>query len=230
MRGMFRRLILAVLLLAGLPVAARADMKATYLQASLFETMIVEVADNGDSRLQFSGQSWRLQFVGGQGYAVYELLQGVQVVRLADLRRLRIERWRGPPDTAILEGVRLVQRGTASVAGYRGTAYLIQRPEDAEPLPGPMLVVSEDPALAALGRPIAAQMDFVILSSRLAGATIPPLALAIREALGSGTPWSFLDMELQNIDRGPIDPARFRLPAPPVTMEVLRAGGVPRIG
>ncbi|MEA3012733.1 MAG: hypothetical protein QOD42_1278 [Sphingomonadales bacterium] len=224
------RLILAVLLLAGLPAAARADMKATYLQPRRFETVIVEVADNGDSRLQFSGQRVWLQVVGGQGYAVYTLLQGVRVVRLADLRQLFAERWPAVPDTSILAGLRLVQRGTASFAGHRGIAYFAQRPNDAEPVPIPMLVVSEDPALAPLGRPIAGQMDFAILSYRLAGATIPPIFVAVREALGSGTPLSFFGMELQYVDRSPIDPARFRLPAPPVTMEELRAGGVPRIG
>jgi hypothetical protein len=226
----FLRLILAVLLLAGLPAAARADMKATYLQPRRFDTAIVEVADNGDSRLQFSGQRWRLQSVGGEYYAIYELLQATRVVRLRDLRQLLEERRPALPNPPILSGLRLVQRGTASFAGHRGTAFFFQEPGGAEPVSIPMLVVSADPALAPLGRPIALQMDFAILGYHLAGTPIPPIFLAVREALGSGTPLSFFTLELQSIERIPIDPARFRLPAPPVTMEELRAGGVPRIG
>lgn len=225
-----QRLILAVLLLAGMPAAALADMKGTWLQPRRFETVIVEVADNGDSRLQFSGQRWRLQIVGGDAYAVYDRPQGVRVVRLTDLRQLVAERRPALPNPAILSGLRLLQRGTASFAGHRGTAFFFQEPGSAEPLIIPMLVVSADPALAPLGRPIALQMDFAILSYRLAGAVIPPIFLAMREALGNGTPLSFFTLELQSIERAPIDPARFRLPAPPVTMEELRAGGVPQIG
>jgi hypothetical protein len=230
MRGRIRRLILAVLLLAGLPAAGLADMKATYLQPRRFETMIVEVADNGDSRLQFSGQSWRLQSVSGEYYAIYELPQATRVIRFRDLRQLLEERRPALPNPAILAGLRLVERGTASFAGHRGAAFFFQEPGSGEPLMIPMLVVSMDRALAPIGRPIALQMDFAILSYHLAGTPIPPIFVAVRNALGSGTPLSFFTMELQNIDRGPIDPARFRLPAPPVTMEELRAGGVPRIG
>lgn len=226
----FRRLILAVLLLAGLPAAARADMKATYLQPRRFDTVTVEVAGNGDTRLQFSGQIWRLQIVGGENYVIYEGPQGVRVVRLADLQQLFVERRPALPNPPILAGLRLVQRGTASFAGHRGAAFFFLEPGSAEPVSIPMLVVSTDPALAPLGRPIALQMDFAILSYRLAGAPIPPIFIAVREALGTGTPLSFFTLDLQSIERTAIDPARFRLPAPPVTMEELRAGGVPRIG
>lgn len=230
MERRFLRLILAVLLLAGLPAAARADMKATYLQPRRFETVTVEVAGNGDSRLQFSGQSWRLQIVGGEAYAIYARPQGDRVVRLTDLRQLVAERRPALPNPAILSGLRLVQRGTASFAGHRGAAFFFQEPGSAEPLIIPMLVVSTDPALAPIGRPIALQMDFAILSYRLADAQIPPIFVAVREALGSGTPLSFFTLDLQSIERTPIDPARLRLPAPPVTMEELRTGGVPRTG
>jgi hypothetical protein len=225
-----QRLILAVLLLAGLPAAARADMKATYLQPRRFETVTVEVADNGDSRLQFPGQSWRLQIVGGEAYVVYDRPQGARVVRLTDLRQLVAERRPALPNPAILSGLRLVERGTASFAGHRGAAFFFEAPDSGAVSPIPMLVVSTDAALAPLGRPIALQMDFTILSYRLAEAQIPPIFVAVREALGDGTPLSFFTMDLQAIERTPIDPARLRLPAPPVTMEELRAGGVPRIG
>lgn len=230
MRGMIGRAILAVLMLAGLPSAARADMKATYLQPRRFETMIVEVADNGDSRLQFSGQRWRLQSVGGEYYAIYELPQAIRVVRMRDLRQLVEERRPALPNPPILSGLRLVERGTASFAGHRGAAFFFQEPGSAEPLEIPMLVVSTDPALAAIGRPIALQMDFAIMSYHLTSSPIPPIFMAVRHALGEGTPLSFFTMELQTIDHSPIDPARLSLPAPPVTMEELRAGGVPRIG
>jgi hypothetical protein len=230
MRGRVQRLILAILLVAGLPAAARADMKATYLHPRRFDTVTVEVAGNGDSRLQFSGQIWRLQIVGGENYVIYERPQGPRVVRLADLQQLFLELRPALPNPPSLSGLRLVQRGTASFAGHRGTAFFFQAPAMAELSPYPMLVVSADPALAPLGRPIALQMDFAILSYGLAGTVIPPIFVAMREALGSGTPLSFFGLDLQSIERPPIDPARFRLPAPPVTMEELRAGGVPRIG
>jgi hypothetical protein len=228
---MIRRLILAVLLLAGLPAAAaRADMKATYLHPRRFDTVIVEVAGNGDSRLQFSGQVWRLQIVGGENYVIYERPQGPYVVRLADLQQLFVERRPALPNPPSLAGLHLVRRGTASFAGHSGTAFFFETPDRAEMSPYPMLVVSADPALAPFGRPIALQMDFAILSYRLAGTVIPPIFVAMREALGGGTALSFFGLDLQGIERTPIDPARLRLPAPPVTMEELRAGGVPRIG
>jgi hypothetical protein len=226
----FQRLILTVLLLACLPAAALADMKATYLHPRRMDTVIVEVADNGDSRLQFSGQIWRLQIVGGENYVIYGRPQGPYVVRLADLEQLFAELRPALPSPPSLSGLRLVRRGTAGFAGHRGTAFFFETPDRAAMSPYPMLVVSADPALAPLGRPIALQMDFAILSYRLAGTAIPPIFVAMREALGGGTPLSFLGLDLQGIERTPVDPVRFGLPAPPVTMEELRAGGVPRIG
>ena len=117
----------------------------------------------------------------------------------------------------------------ASVAGYRGEAYYLTLPQIGGLSPAPILVISHDPALAALSRPMIMQMDLSIATYRISGNRIPPVFVSVRDTVSDGAPITFLGFEMQPLDRRPIDPALLRLPAPPVTLEELRTGGVPNI-
>ena len=224
------RILLLLLALTAAATPARADMTATYRHPRLPVTITVQVADNGDARLQFSNQEWRTQIVGGEAFAVYPRPGGsARVVRFSDIERLFAERRPGIPSTPNLERSSLVRRGEARVAGYRGTAYYMTLPTVGGISPYPVLVVSRDPALAALGRPLVRQMDLSIAIYRLANTPIPPIFVSVRDTIGEGAPITFMGCELQPIDRSQIDGALLRLPAPPVTLEELRRGGVPNI-
>ena len=224
------RILLLLLALTAAATPARADMTATYRHPRMAVTITVQVADNGDARMQFSTQPWWMQIVGGEAYAVYPRPGGsARVVRFADIERLFAERTPPVPSAPTLERSSLVRQGEASVAGYRGTAYFLTLPQIGGLSPYPVLVVSRDPTLAALSRPIIMQMDLSIATYRIAGTRIPPVFVAVRDTIGDGAPIIFMGCELQPIDRRPIDPALLRLPAPPVTLEELRHGGVPNI-
>lgn len=228
---MIQRILLLLLVLAGLSTPARADMTATYVHPRLHGTIIIHVADNGDARLQFWNQPWRLQIVGGEAYGVYPQPGGsARVIRFADMERLIAERRPTMPIPHDLDQSSLVRQGEATVAGYRGIAYFLSSPALGGLSPYPTLVVSNDPALAPLGIPLVTQMDFSIVVYGLTGTQVPPVFVSVRDMIGHGAPISFMGFELQPIDRNPIDPALLRLPAPPVTMDELRRGGVPNIG
>jgi hypothetical protein len=231
MDAMYRILLLLLTLMTA-STPARADMSATYQNPVLELTLTIQIADNGDARLQFSHQEWRMQIVGGEAYAVYPLPSGTsRVASFANLERLIAELRPGVPAApAAPAQSTLVRRGEVTIAGYRGVAYYRNLPPPPAGFPElPALVVSRDPALAALGRILLRRIDFATATSRLMGIAIPPAFVGVRDLIGDGAALSFIGFELVSIDRSPIDPSLLRLPAPPVTLEELRAGGIPNI-
>jgi len=224
------RILLLLFALVAMATPAHADLTATYQHPRMPIRITVQVADNGDARLQFSNQEWRMQIVNGEAFAVYPRPGGTaRVVRFSDIERLFAERRPGLPAAPTLERAGLVRRGEVRVAGYTGTAYYLTMPTLGGISPYPMLVVSHDPTLASLGRPLVRMMDLSIGIYRLANAPIPAVFVSVRDMIGDGAPIIFMGCEMQPIDRSRIDPALLRLPAPPVTLEELRAGGVPNI-
>ncbi|HVQ07611.1 MAG TPA: hypothetical protein VMS43_04180 [Allosphingosinicella sp.] len=222
-------LLLLALIAAATP--ARADMTATYHNQQLGGSVTIQVADNGDARLQFSHQEWWMQIVGGEAYAVHPRPGGsLRVTSFANIERLLIELRQGVSAAPAPKRSGLVRRGEVTIAGYRGIAYYRNLPPPpAGFTPPPALVVSRDPALAALGPVLLQRIEFAVAISRLMDMPIPPAFAGIRDLIGDGAALSFIDFDLVSIDRSPIDPALLRLPAPPVTLEELRAGGMPNI-
>ena len=122
-----------------------------------------------------------------------------------------------PPVPAAPADFRLVPRGSVTIGGYRGEAYHIGI--EGATAPTPWLVVSRDPAIAALGLPLRRHIDSAALQLRLSGQGVPPATRRIRELLEGGTALLFLGFALQNVESRDIAPERFALPAEPVSYE-----------
>ncbi|HYI47416.1 MAG TPA: hypothetical protein VEX35_03025 [Allosphingosinicella sp.] len=224
------RILLMLLALMAAPTPALADITATYHNQEVGGSFTIWVADNGDARLQFSHQEWWMQIVGGEAYAVHPRAGTPRVSSFANLERLVTELRPGVPPAPAQEHSGLMRQGELTIAGYRGIAYYRNLPPPpAGFTPPPALVVSRDPALAALGPVLLRRIEFAAATNRLMGLTIPPTFAGIRALIGDGAALSFIGFDLVSIDRSPIDPALLRLPAPPVTLEELRAGGMPNI-
>lgn len=225
------RILLMLLALMAAPTPALADITATYHNQEFGGSFTIRVADNGDARLQFSHQEWWMQIVGGEAYAVHPRAGGTpRVSSFANLERLLTELRQGVPPAPAQEHSSLVRQGELTIAGYRGIAYYRNLPPPpAGFTPPPALVVSRDPALATLGPVLLRRIEFAVATNRLTGMTIPPAFAGIRDLIGDGAALSFIGFDLVSIDRSPIDPALLRLPAPAVTLEELRAGGMPNI-
>jgi hypothetical protein len=209
-------LFLALCLLI-LPAGAEAGQTARYRNAEIGGTIVVEV-QGADARLEFSGLPWHLLIRNGESFWVYDLPSGPRVLRVADFERvIREEHLTMPELPSTTAGYQLVPRGAVVVAGYRGTAYHIRIPEGTSS--NPTLIISRDPALADLGRPLARHLDSSILQFRLSGRNIPPLMLRIRDLVGQGTALQFMGYRLERVETSEIGGERFALPAPPVSYE-----------
>jgi hypothetical protein len=214
----FQRLILAMLLcLAADP--ALAGQTARYLNRGNGSTMVIE-AEGDNARLEVSGQNWHVLTTGGESYVVYDLPTGPRVLRMDDLRRIFEERRLAMPLPSVDRRWQLVARGQATIGGHRGLAYHLRIPEGVSPQPN--LVISHAPALAALGAPLARQLDFSIMIVRLQGNPVPPLLARARALLGNGAALLFAGFALQRIETSGIDAARFAVPAEPLSLEEMR--------
>jgi len=228
------RILLLLLLLALTATAtpSRADITATYHHREFPGALTIQVANNGDARLQFSHQAWRMQIVRGEAYAVHLRPGGAsQVTSFANMERLLTELRQGDPPAPVQQRSSLVRQGEVTIGGYHGIAYYrdMGRPPPAGFTLPPTLVVSRDPALAALGPVLLRHIEFAVATNRLMRLPVPPAFIGVRELIGDGAALSFIEFDLVSIDRSPIDPALLRLPAPPVTLEELRVGGMPNI-
>lgn len=231
---------------------ATADTTAVYkAKAKSFPlTMTVEIADNGNVRYQMSaGRTYGL-VLGGVDYFVEVGAKGPVVDRADDLLTAQKEAMAAfmPPlqhhDTSA--GPRLVMMGKVTINGRKGQAYGYSKGTTGTPLitinpePGklttreatesdiksatvtPVVVISDDPKLAELGKVMANQFgkSLSMLSGMIGGT--PGMATEMQAILKTGAPLSFAGMELQSVNHAPIDPKRFELPAQPETLDQIR--------
>lgn len=86
-----------------------------------------------------------------------------------------------------------------------------------------VVVISDDPDLAQLGKAMSKQFGTSLtLMTGMIGNN-PDMFTEIDKLLQSGAPLSFAGMELKLVNHAPIDPKRFELPAPPQTLDHIRA-------
>lgn len=86
-----------------------------------------------------------------------------------------------------------------------------------------VVVISDDPRLAQLGKAMSKQFGTSLMLMTGVIGTAPDMFTDMHKLLQSGAPLSFAGMELESVNRAPIDPKRFELPAPPQTLDQIRA-------
>lgn len=218
--------ILALASVAGAP--ARADLTATYrsTMAGVDMAMKVEVAANGNLRADMNSPGLYLIKREGRTYLitpgpdrpVVEDVEDVGAAVQEELTRMDPHFCDRMSGAAAESSFSLVSKGTFTVAGRPGEAF--STPSRTATLP--VVVISHDPALAPLGAAMAAQFRISMgLMERCASGT--PMFAQMQRLLDSGTPLKFGPMQLEKVESGTVDPARFVLPAAPATREQVRA-------
>jgi hypothetical protein len=211
----------------GAAASAQADITATYLNDDRESgvEMRVEIAANGNLRTDDPDLPGRyLIRRGGRVYMVEQDPQGAVVEDLSDVVAVIQDELSkmGPQVCDRLQSstpkIRLVSRGPVTIAGRSGEAYVPEGREGAEP----HVVISRDPALAPLGAAMAAQLEMTIALLGRCASQVTNVA-QMRALLAGGAPLMLGLVRLGSVETGPIDPARFVLPAEPATREEVRA-------
>lgn len=203
---------------------AWADITATYRAPNFPMMMTVEIADNGDLRYQMSqGNAYGI-LKDDIDYMIESGPCGPVVSRAEDLVSVQKEamgeflsRFKDaptPPD------IQLVESGTREVGDRVGKAYYVTN-DKGGPGAVPMLVMSDDPTLAPLGKAFAKQFGTSI--GMMKGMIRTEQMSSVANVLSHGAPLLlFGGMELVGVSFDPIDPQRFTLPSAPVSRDDLR--------
>jgi hypothetical protein len=201
-------------------------------------TFIFSADDHGQARIEAEGggQSPILIRRDGVGYAVMPSPQGPLVARQADLiafgasmmAAMRAGGGENPPaggpagHMAAMAAARLevVERGSETVAGVRGTVYAVTIVMG-ERRQGPFeIVLSTDPNLAPVGVEMLRVVDSLREPLAAMMGAAPPIFAAARELLGRGTPIRIGDaFRLAAVNTDPVPAAQFALPGPVLTAQ-----------
>jgi hypothetical protein len=226
---MLGRLTLALAMIAA-SNAARADTTAVYKAKSLPMSMSIEIADEGAVRYQMSqGRTYGL-VLKDVDYFVEMGARGPVVDRANDLITAQREAMAAMlPDFAKhfqehggAQGPPLVAGGKITINGRVGRAYSYPS-ANKEPKTEPVVVISDDPDLAPIGKVMANQFgkSMTMVSSMMGGNT-PGLFKEMVRVLQTGAPLRFAGMELISVNHAAIDPKRFDLPGEPETLDQIR--------
>ena len=204
------------LLAAGCGRPAPEDMTAHFAKTG-GQPFAVEAAANGDARVTVGDETW-LQ-IGGVDYVVMKDARGSFVAREDDLIALLTEAPETPrpqPDYATSEG------GEESVAGLKGRVWKIH-PKDTPSLVTVDAVVSGDPALAGVGKGLAAYTRTLIVRNSRAMGAPGNLEKAMIALLDKGAVLRFgTVMRIERIDKAPLK-GMIALPSAALDKEALRA-------
>lgn len=213
----------AILCLAIAPGMAKADITAVYATQDASVTLKVEVAANGDFRMQRTpGRSTDL-YREGHFYSLQDGPNGPIVSRNDTMKavfdelaaKAGVERKLQP---AILQ---LEEKGTTTVNGRTGDVYYLRAP-DGTLSRAPVAIISHDPSLAALGQAVALKFRMAAeLNSGIDHNTATKLLMA--EILRKGTAIEIAGMDLQSVSDAPIPASEFALPGPVETLDQTRA-------
>lgn len=198
---------------------AWAGSVASYRNDADGSTLTVEVSDQA-ARLEYSNQPFYLISRNNEAFVVYKTTPET-VLRISDAERVFQEfRPKISFEHGAIDRMKLVERGSATIATFSGRAYYLETPAGVSSRPA--LVVSTDPRLSAVGALLARQFDFSITTVRLSGQQVPPNILLLREKIGSGTALAFAGYRLTSMKSAEPGAGRFDLPAAPVPIEQLR--------
>jgi hypothetical protein len=195
--------------------------------------MTIETNDAGDVRAQMAGQSNYFLLKSGVLYTVGRGEAGPIVERVADMLAVQAETMRrlGMSDQLAEAAGKLPQLefakiGPEAVGTWQGDAFGVKSDSD-EIGPYAAFVISDDPRIAPLGKAIAA-MNSDMMGT--AGKMMPgfgQLGQAFMKFLSNGTPVRMMNFELTDVSDDRISPERFDVPAPPQTLEQLKARAEP---
>jgi hypothetical protein len=216
-------LIMASLLAAA---PAEAGTKAVYDQPEK-GSLTVEIADNGDVRVGPEGQDMYVLLLGDTSYVVSIKDGKTQVARLADVAAAFDKVM--PPMFGKLFGaaasatqgstMKIEKIGSETVNGRVGTAYRLKGDDVGEK--PPEVVMSQDPALAPVGRAMGRFTEATMLMlAPLFGKATGGMVADMRAVLALGTPLRGGDgMTLKSVETADVPAARVALPAKPQTVD-----------
>jgi hypothetical protein len=197
---------------------ALADIRADYVEVGGSRSLRVEVADNGDMRFTGEDGNYTL-FRNG---AVYEVHPGpetpIVVTSEVVAYRTREDFRTGRASTMVERGsepegpIVFMPGEVVTAAGNDGVRYGVSGNRRTP------VILSTEPVLLPLGKAMASYfhaIDFMNADEGTDMGNLPAL-LADHAVLG------FWEMRLVRVDFGPIDPARFRLPAAPLTLAAIK--------
>lgn len=213
---------------------AHADMTALYETTLAPMPMTVEVNDAGDVRVQQStGASYYLM-TGGKAYIVQRGPNGPYAAEMGLYLQIQAEQFsdfaasimKGIEGAADIPTPEFTSLGPTEIRGRVGTGYSFSFASNAKPEAEakrrPMFVVSDDPQLAPLGEALA---RFQRTGGQAMGRLLPmfqSFSDGTAEVIGTGAPLRMGPSELTQVDMAAIDPARFALPAEPLTEGQIR--------
>ncbi len=221
----------AFALLIAAPV--QADTTAVYKSPKLGAEMTIEIASNGDVRGSVGGRGDYILTLDGKGYLVFFTDKGVVVDRVDDAATAMTDYIREKmPQLAKMPGIdgpggpdgpKYVAGGVLTVNGRAGTTWYLQWGAAQRADSEPEIVISNDPALAELGRAMARQFE---MSTRTLGQMLghkDGRMSGMNDVLRTGAPLRVAGMDLVSVTAAPIAADRFKLPAEPETLEQVRA-------
>lgn len=213
------RVLVALAIAWGSPACA--DMTAQYVMGDGMPLMTIEIASSGDLRTSFSDPASYFLTRQGRDYLVKTGPAGPIVMRSEDIATVMLEQaaretWRPPRNTNA--EAPLVAGAIVRIRGRPGIAYASDH--DTQP-DSPIMVISDDPALAQLANAIRKQFtQSLTMMGSIFGDASPSRGIA--PLLSKGAPLSFLGMELDTVSCNPVPASRFALPAPPIPLDAVR--------
>jgi hypothetical protein len=217
---------LALLLLVA-PAPAPGGIRAIY-DGQLSEAEEVRIADNGDMAIDL-GWGRRLVVLRGEAYVIDEgRLTGPVVMRSDDLRAVIAQAVKEEGEAGKAEEIdnSLVGRGRMEVGRWDGEAFA----PSGSAKDKPVLVVTDDPALAPLGPAMRQALEAKALLETFEHYARPKAMRGTYAAttplfaqVGPRAPLRLWDAELVLFETMADDPAEFALPAEPLTRSALAA-------
>jgi hypothetical protein len=196
-----------------------ADVRATYQEENGRGNFVIEMGDDGSMRFTSPRLDYLL-IVDGQAYSVdpgpggpiVTTAEAIAYETQKDIEKRRIVH--SPSDsTKVQNPVRYVPGRTVEIAGYSGTAYSVPDTTYAE------VVLSKEESLLALGKALAAYSNTIETMS------VEPQRPEdnLNELLESHGVLQFWGRQLTSVSFAEVDPARFAIPATPITLADVKA-------
>lgn len=229
---MIRLIAILCVLLAASPVEA--GTRALFNGTSDPKELLVEVSDDGAVRVGTPGRDEYGLLLGDQFYLVAPKDGKIQVARVADMAAafdkvmppIFKDLFGAAGDKMKFVPLKAVKTGTKTVAGIQGDIWSVKGMNDEKPDEPTLIVVSNDPRLAPIGRALSAffETGMIMMRPFLGDATVS-MVKQNRQLFALGTPIESADrFTLIKLETADFGKDRFTLPAKPATVAEIVAG------